>query len=794
MSNILTKLVDTVTLSPATPGTPGTPGREAYCVTTSSTSSGSTIQYVLVPADPNVLGSRDSYVAVTTYGAPVTTTSTVCYPAIAEVPPVPGVPATTREQFNLGWNAGARSIASIAGDGAAAFSAAEGVSGAVVGMYGQAPGYSFHEASHAFYFRDGLASVLELGIIKTGAVPYLPTDVFRIERAGLTVHYYKNTTRVYTSLDVSYGTQYLGAALYSGGDTVTDASLSVTMRVGNGFSGDTALTPLASRGGIVAGDGTATLGALGASGTGSAAQGGAATFAELGAVGSQGSYAAGTATLVPMTGSGGANSVRQYVRASATLGHIGSAAHGMTSAISLHPAKSLGDSNAGWPENVWAGTTVFITSGTGAGQSQTVAANSGQALLFNTAWVTVPNATSTYEIRDALGNVLTLGTVTPAGGAMRPLTARGSKGASSAGTASMLPLGAFGAPVVVLQGWAFLTGATGTLTARVRDSEGENAANVVAPTPTLRAHFGAFVTADAPTPTLSASGTGTNWLKASVEAPSGLLVASATVSGSSHASPRAPMASLVGYGGAVASVTLTGKATVEASVTSGAASAATVRGPMARLPLFEVTAEAYSRADILAPAGQMGGTLQAWIAPPTPTLVAIGTAVVAAAYEAYAVNLRHAPRGRGQEAPHDEVTRYTNFPFTHIVRHKNSYYGANSTGLYLLEGTTDAGAPVAYAARTALTDFGSPTRKTVTSAYFGGRLGAETTLTLHAGEGAQTAAYNHTTPRGALAQNHRQVFGRGIRQHRYYAIGIAGEGVMELDRLELNVHNSTRRI
>ena len=140
----------------------------------------------------------------------------------------------------------------------------------------------------------------------------------------------------------------------------------------------------------------------------------------------------------------------------------------------------------------------------------------------------------------------------------------------------------------------------------------------------------------------------------------------------------------------------------------------------------------------------------------------------------------------------DEVTHYTNFPFTHVVRYQNSYYGVNSTGLYLLEGTTDDGDPIEWAVQTAMEDFGSPRRKTVDSVYIEGRLGSATTVSLQSGEKTPNT-YSHTTPRGATAQNHRQKLGRGVKE-RYHALGLAGDGEFELDAVEFNERETNRRI
>ena len=328
-----------------------------------------------------------------------------------------------------------------------------------------------------------------------------------------------------------------------------------------------------------------------------------------------------------------------------------------------------------------------------------------------------------------------------------------------------------------------------------------------APRPTLSAFSGAAAAVVAPAGMLVASATKHALARAALSAPrpalsafsgasaeivpaAGVLVASATPGGLASAAIAPPAASLVGYGGAVISITLAGRAELTASGVTGAAGKAAITAP-----LFELTASGtaqnYGSALLTAPSGRLGGTARAWLMAPSATLTALGSAVVTATYEAYAVNLNHTPK-RGVE-PVDEATHYTNFPFTHVVRYQNSYFGANATGLYLLEGTTDDGAGISYAVKTATSDLDSPNQKTVASAYFSGRLGPEATVTLYAGEGAGVP-YAYTTPRGALAQNHREVFGKGIKQHRYYALGLSGSDVLELDNVELDVKQMNRRI
>ncbi len=333
-------------------------------------------------------------------------------------------------------------------------------------------------------------------------------------------------------------------------------------------------------------------------------------------------------------------------------------------------------------------------------------------------------------------------------------------------------------------------------------------AHLAAPSPALTVHVGGAGSVSAPGATLSAHGFVGGLARVNVAAPAATLVVysggaisvvapapslatSSTTGAVASVACSAPRPNLVGYGGAMCSITLTGRATLHATGTTGGIASVAVTAPLFELTCT-ATAQNHGSMNLLAPSPKLGGQAQAWLIAPHARLTAIGSAVITATYEAYAVNLKHTPRGN--EQPTDEVTRYTNFPFTHVVRYQNSYYGANSTGLYLLEGTTDNGTAIPYDVRTAISDFKSPMRKTVASAYFGGRIGPNATVTLHAGEDKQTQAYAYTTPRGQLAQNHRQAFGKGIRQHRYYALEVAGTGKLELDTIELETHNLTRRI
>ncbi|OOV05751.1 hypothetical protein RF819_02665 [Rhodoferax fermentans] len=248
------------------------------------------------------------------------------------------------------------------------------------------------------------------------------------------------------------------------------------------------------------------------------------------------------------------------------------------------------------------------------------------------------------------------------------------------------------------------------------------------------------------------------------------------------------------YAGALCSVTI-GTVTMESIGTTGA-----VGGASISLPLFEVasfaSAQNHGSAHLTLPSLSLhSGGNGAAITLPGLELVAIGSAVITATYEAYAINLLQpldSSPSNQYDAKVPAATHYTNFPFTHVVRYKNSYYGANSTGLYLLEGTTDDGAPIPFDVKTCETDFGAPEHKTVESAYLAGRLGSAATVTLTARE-ETTVTQAFVTPRSTKPQNHRQGFARGLKA-RYFALGISGEKEFELDTVDLSVGTTKRRI
>ena len=338
---------------------------------------------------------------------------------------------------------------------------------------------------------------------------------------------------------------------------------------------------------------------------------------------------------------------------------------------------------------------------------------------------------------------------------------------------------------------AFVLAPMADLSATAFNAAGANSFTYTAPAPKLSAYFGSSSALLSPTPTLAVAATFVGLATAALAAPAPTLNASGTNTVLSSGAFAAPMAKIVGYTGAVVSITIDGY-TIAATGTSGSISSAALT-----MPLFDLTATGSARnqgrASLLIPMPVMGSTV-GYLLAPMAQLTAIGSAVVTVTYEAYALNLNHIP-SRENPQPVDELTRYTNYPFDRIVRYKNSYFGMNATGLYLLEGTTDyAVTPtdVAWSFKTAMTDFDSVKQKNVSMAYFGGRMGPAATVSVYVGE-STTSAYSYATPRGATAQNYRQPLGLGMKA-RYYAFGATGTGELTLDSLSLNVTELSRKV
>lgn len=739
--------------SPYVPGTPGSPAKPGYFVTNSYAVKTPIYGWVQtgMRLDWTIIGYQNETFTTKTWVPPVA--------AVRPTPAVAAVPPTTIE-LNIGWNAGADTVVSEGGGGSPAllsFQIPRSVVGVVVGLSADPTPDNYLAMPHGIYASHGKLTSIEYGVRSPALFSYSAGDTIGIRRADGKVYYSVGGIVFKTSPSALLGAVRGTASLYMAGDSVEVALLASDVDIGDN-GGDTYLRPLRAEGyaGMYA-QAVGVIEPLTATAGGRTLDGAAVALQPLFTLAA--SRAAGfsvvSLALLQSTGSG-----RQFLA---------------RAAVQLAPLASVASDRS------YGAAAVVVEPATGNGSAGMIQPDYGASY-----------ASMAYLQGFSLGTTGELGSSEVTLPLLSSISADHAYGTSAV---TLGPMFSQLGELVDLEGWADLTATSPRLQATARSSAGDNSFVYRTPKPTLSAFGGATAKLKPPSPTLSITATVVNWGHAEIEPPAATLNATGVVSGTAYANltfgfSNGGSYNLVGYGGAVCSITLTGSPTLQATGTSGSTGRAQITAP-----LFELTASGiaqnYGDASLLAPAGRLGATAQAWLVAPRARLTAIGTAVVTATYEAYAVNLNHTPK-RGVE-PVDEATRYTNFPFTHVVRYKSSYFGANSTGLYLLEGTTDDGADISYAVKTATSDLDSPNQKTVASAYFSGRLGPDAAVTLYAGEGAGVP-YTYTTPRGGLAQNHRQVFGKGIKQHRYYALGLSGSDAMALDKIELDVKQMNRRI
>lgn len=161
-------------------------------------------------------------------GVWATTRRTRRVPVPKYVPPTPGTastPAKTLLDYRLGWNASARSIASMTGDVEARFKVPAGVVGVVVGLNDADVGSGYTDIDHGLYVRTGTAQVMERGALRGAPVTHAAGVEYRIVRNGEQVTYFKGNDLIYTSEAESLGVAHLKASLFSGGDEVFDPVL-----------------------------------------------------------------------------------------------------------------------------------------------------------------------------------------------------------------------------------------------------------------------------------------------------------------------------------------------------------------------------------------------------------------------------------------------------------------------------------------------------------------------------------------------------------------------------------------
>jgi len=254
------------------------------------------------------------------------------------IPPTPAVPATEAQltqDMNLGWNSGARSIASFDVNGQAVFLAPYPLIGAVVGLAAEDADRGYANITHGFYFSGGVAYIIESGTIVQRFDVYGPMDEFRIRRVNGIVSYFYYDNEIYASETTSDGAVFLKAVLYSGDDSITALSfgelvvcISELRPLGARPPGYTELLPLVT-------DDRTRFGKLQPLKTlGYNGQAGIPKLAPLTSVGSDKPYAEGRTSLHRLTASGSsALLVPSYAISNGILPLLSTAGHGLTGGI-----------------------------------------------------------------------------------------------------------------------------------------------------------------------------------------------------------------------------------------------------------------------------------------------------------------------------------------------------------------------------------------------------------------------------------------------------------------------------
>lgn len=230
-------IIMTTAGSPGVPSAPSTPGAPAYDSYENVEVCGFRVaggEYGWVyPSD----GGQPQYMLLATYagaGYPAISTYScatvkklVHHDAVPSSPAIPGVPATAEtftHDFQLGWNAGARSQQFLRGDGSANFTVESAV-GVVAGFNSENLGAGYAEIEHGIMVSSGLVRVVESGATVYTIGTFTAGDQFTIKRRAGEVTYWRNGALVYTSEQPSTGTVFLDVSMYSGGDRIASPSL-----------------------------------------------------------------------------------------------------------------------------------------------------------------------------------------------------------------------------------------------------------------------------------------------------------------------------------------------------------------------------------------------------------------------------------------------------------------------------------------------------------------------------------------------------------------------------------------
>ncbi|MDN6885281.1 hypothetical protein QMO14_16875 [Variovorax sp. CAN2819] len=136
-------------------------------------------------------------------------------------------------------------------------------------------------------------------------------------------------------------------------------------------------------------------------------------------------------------------------------------------------------------------------------------------------------------------------------------------------------------------------------------------------------------------------------------------------------------------------------------------------------------------------------------------------------------------------------TSYANYGFNSFARIGDRYYGAKLGGLFLLEGDTDAGAPIQAAICPGKLDFGNSQQKTVAEVFIGAASESPLVLKVSGPAGAfeyQAQGYSEEL------QQHRFKLGKGLKTNYLIPVFYNQDGAdFEIDSLEFIVADLSRK-
>lgn len=137
-------------------------------------------------------------------------------------------------------------------------------------------------------------------------------------------------------------------------------------------------------------------------------------------------------------------------------------------------------------------------------------------------------------------------------------------------------------------------------------------------------------------------------------------------------------------------------------------------------------------------------------------------------------------------------TSYDNYAFNSYARLGENYYGASDSGLTLLDGETDNGAPIQAAMSLGRPDFGTSTKSTIEAVYVG--MAGDGNLVLKVIAEGQAYLYR-TRSYSDQMQQQRFTTGKGLRTN-YLELELYNENGadFEIDTLEFHLVDLTRRI